>query len=71
MSEIQKPCPSCGRTCGCYQGTVEGARVRDAWAAKPRTTAEERADVVAYLAHAAAFPKPTLLVGAYLQAARS
>ena len=70
MSEIQKPSPSCGRTCGCNRGTVEGARVRDASLAKPRTTAEERADVVACLAHAAAFPEPTRPVGAYLHAAR-
>jgi len=67
VSETQDPCPSCGRTCRCNGGKVEGAPVRAAWAANPRSAAEERADLVAYLAHAAAFPEPTLPVAAYLR----
>jgi hypothetical protein len=77
-------CPECkGRCC---EGTTFGDRVPhtpqekgyahvcincpDGFIFAPRSAEEERADVIAYLAHAATFPNPILPMNRYIETLR-
>ena len=76
-----EPCPACrGRCCRDtdFGGRVEhmGAEAYEHWCdycqdgdkfVPQRTVADEREDVVAYLAHAAAYPNPTLPMNRYIE----
>ena len=78
---MNEPCPECkGRCCRDtdFGGRVEhlGAEVYHHWCdhcedgdkyVPRRSPEDERADVVAYLAHAAAFSNPTLPLGHYIE----
>lgn len=80
---MSEPCPECkGKCCWdeCgyriehmaaefYEHTCEACLDGDKYV-PPRTPEDERADVVAYLAHAAAFPKPTLPMNQYMDTLR-
>lgn len=79
-----EPCPVCeGKCCRdqdygyrvehmgaeCYEHVCEACLDGDKYV-PPRSIEDERADVVAYLAHAAAFPKPTLPMNQYMDTLR-
>ena len=83
MNPTPEPCPECGGKCcrdsyryklthmgdefyehvcdACHDGTRY---------VPPRTAEDERSDLVAYLAHAARFPNPTLPMNQYLDTLR-
>ena len=83
MTPTPEPCPECkGRCCRdhygyriqhmgaeSYEHVCDACYDGDKYTA-PRTAEEERADVVAYLAHAARFPNPTLPMNKYVDTLR-
>lgn len=84
MTSTPEPCPECrGRCCRDqdlgYRVEHMGAESYDHVCdhcvdgdryVPPRTAMDERADLVAYLAHAAAFPNPTLPMNQYVDTLR-
>lgn len=81
---ISEPCPECNGRCCRVQGIGYKIKHMDAECYEhvcdycedgteyvpQRTAADERADVLAYLAHAAAFPQPQLPMNQYMDTLR-
>lgn len=84
MNPTPEPCPECGGRCcrdqdfgyrvehmgaECYEHVCDACYDGDRYV-PPRTAEDERADLVAYLAHAARFPNPTLPMNQYMDTLR-